>query len=364
MTWPLVRAMKIFFSNPAVIMANFSIVTTGLYNSMSPFNITLLTLYVIMVVIGLIGNSFVVIIVWKTTSMHTTTNFLLTNVAIADIISLLWCLIPLASSLSGKHPRGQVGTYICKFFTGYAVTSISVSVKLSSLFVLAIERYRAVLKPLENNLQLRQQYIGHHIAFSWIFAAIYSLPGFIYSEYDERLQRCLDPWTMERVATVKWLVITTAVLMTICSICLFCCYFQILKGIYITNTVCPEIAATRQADMKAKRKLAIVSLTVTAAYIICNTPFLVFEIYAAYTGHEKIVNNYETLYRIYRVLGYIIYFNSCLNPFLYGFQSSNYRRHFQRIFLHRPLSPGVRNINLQVFIVEEVVDEKPACDEK
>ena len=328
-------------------MANSSIDVTGLYNSLSPFNITLLILYTIVVVIGVIGNGLVVIIAWKTTSMRTTTNFLLTNVAVADIISLIWCIIPIALSLFAEHPSGILGTYICKFFSGYAMTCVSVSVKLSSLFVLAIERYLAVLKPLKINLRRRQKYIGYRIAFIWIFAIVFSLPGFIYSEYDERLKRCLDPWTIERISTIKWQITITIVLVIICSICLFYCHFQILKGIFITNTVCSAApAGTKRENLRAKRTLAIVSFTVTAAYIICNAPYVVFEVYLAYTEHEDILNNYKSLYKIYRVLGYILYFNSCLNPFIYAFQSSNYRKNFKRIFLHGEAVLSGGNINL------------------
>ena len=334
---------RISFHTKNKKMEKFFIDATSLYNSLSPFNVILFILYALMVVIGLIGNCLVVIIVQKTISMRTTTNFLLSNIAVADIISLVWCIIPLATCLFAEHPKGQVGTYICKFFTGYAMTSISVSVKLSSLLIVGVERYRAVLKPLESDYRL--EHINYIIGFLWIFAVILALPGFIYSEYDDQLGRCLHPGTIEKTATVKWLITSITVLTAVCSIILFLSYFYILKGIYVNKTVCVESVATRQVNMKAKRKLAITSLTVTVAYIICNAPFLVFEMYTAYTEREKIRNNYETMYTVYRVVGFIMYFNSCLNPFLYAFQSSNYRNNFKRIFLRRIIVLRNNSIN-------------------
>lgn len=334
---------RISFHTKNKKMEKFFIDATSLYNSLSPFNVILFILYALMVVIGLIGNSLVVIIVQKTISMRTTTNFLLSNIAVADIISLVWCIIPLATSLFAEHPKGQVGRYICKFFTGYAMTSISVSVKLSSLLIVGVERYRAVLKPWESDYRL--EHINYIIGSLWIFAVILALPGFIYSEYDDQLGRCLHPGTIEKTATVKWLITSITVLTAVCSIILFLSYFYILKGIYVNKTVCVESVATRQVNMKAKRKLAITSLTITVAYIICNAPFLVFEMYTAYTEREKIMNNYETMYTVYRVVGFIMYFNSCLNPFLYAFQSSNYRNNFKRIFLRRIIALRNNSIN-------------------
>ena len=98
-------------------MANVSVSTYSFYDSASSFNVILAILYSLIVVIGLVGNCFVITIVGKTRSMITPTNILLVNVAFADIISLIWCPIPLAINLSGKHVSERAADLICKFFT-------------------------------------------------------------------------------------------------------------------------------------------------------------------------------------------------------------------------------------------------------
>ena len=329
--------------------ANFSTFTTTLYSEMSEFNIILLVVYSVIVLIGLTGNSLGVIVVRKTISMQTTTNLLLENVAIADIISLSWSVTPLVTSLTGKHATGLTGNYICKFFTGYSVTCITVAVKMSSLVVLATERYQAIVKPLTSNLtRLGNEHVTYVIVLLWFLSAVFSLPGFVYSEYNEKLGRCLDPWTIEKVSAEKWYIITAMVLTTIFSSCLFYCYFQILKGIFISKTVCSsEIASSRRSDMKTKRKLAITSLTVTLTYIICHAPFMSFQVYITFISRQDILDNYEALYKCYRVTGAIMYVNACLNPFLYAFQSSNYRHNLKRIFVGRTMSDRAgRNLEL------------------
>ena len=315
--------------------ANFSTFTTDLFSNLSEFNTILLILYTITVLIGLTGNILAVIVVLKTNSMHTTTNFLLASVAIADVISLIWSVIPLVSVLAGKHPTGQAGNYVCRFFTGYAMTCFTVAVKMASLVVLAADRYQAIVKPLTSNLtRLGNEHISYLIASVWILSAIFSLPGFIYSEYDEQLKRCLDPWSIDKAPAGKLYIGASMVLTTLTSSCLFYCYFQILKGIYISKTVCSsEIASARHSDMKAKRKLAITSLTVTLVYIICHAPFMCFEVYTAFMSAQEISDTYESLYKYYRVTGLILYANAAINPFVYGFQSSNYRDNLKRICL-------------------------------
>ena len=313
-------------------MTNIS-VNTSLYNSLSPFNVALVVLYSIIVFIGLVGNSLVIAIVCKTRSMFTPTNILLANVAAADIISLLWCPIPLVIGLSGTNIYGETADYICRFFTGYSVTCVTVPVTYLSLMVLAVERFHALVKPFNSALALTNNRITFVIAFIWIMAASLSLPGFIYSEYDEQLGRCLDPWTLEKAGSVPWLFVMQLGLSFPFSCCLFYCYFQILKGIFINRTVCSaETASSRQSNEKEKRKLALISFTVTVAYHLCYLPFLVFELYIAFQPYQAILDDYEKLYKVYRVVGFVMYVNSSLNPFFYGFQSSNYRKNFIRLF--------------------------------
>lgn len=325
--------------------ANMSFDTSSLYNSMSSFNVTLVVLYVLIVIVGLLGNTLVIIIVCKTRSMITTTNILLVNVAVADLISLIWCPIPLVVNLLGKHASGVAADYICKFFTGYSVTCVTVMVTYISLVVLAMERYYAIVKPFKQALVSTNKRMYYVVGVIWIMAATSSLPAFIFSEYDEKSGRCLDPWTLEKAGLLKWLFVLTAVFSMFFSSCLFFCYFQILRGIYVKKTVCSaETAASRHSSMKEKRKLTIISMTVTLAYHLCYLPFLTFEMYIAFQSYQSILENYEVLYKVYRIFGFIMYVNSCLNPFFYGFQSSNYRRNFKRIFLMQPQSREVTNL--------------------
>jgi len=316
-------------------MANIS-VNASLYNSLSPFNVALVVLYSIIVVVGLTGNSLVIAIVYKTRSMFTPTNILLANVAAADFISLLWCPIPLVIGLSGTNISGETADYVSKFFTGYSVTCLTVSVTYLSLTVLAVERFHAIVKPFNSALALTNNRMRYVVGFIWIIAAVFSLPGFILSEYNKQLGRCLDPWTLEKAGSIKWLYVLSLIASFFFSGCLFYCYFQILKGIFINRTVCSaETVSSRQSNVKEKRKLALISFTVTVAYYLCYLPFLVFELYIAFLPYQAILDNYEDLYKVYRIVGFVMYVNSCLNPFFYGFQSSNYRKNFIRLFARK-----------------------------
>ena len=76
--------------------------------------------------IGLIGNVLVIRIVHKTRDMHTPTNYLLANMAVSDVITILmWPLYGFG-----------VGKFVCKFL---ALGEISIMVSSTTLTVLAVE---------------------------------------------------------------------------------------------------------------------------------------------------------------------------------------------------------------------------------
>ena len=83
---------------------------------------------------GLIGNVLVIRIVHKTRAMHTTANFLLANLAVSDIITILVGPICFTSSLVGYLTDG-FGRFACKFAV---LNIIAMTVSSFTLTVLAV----------------------------------------------------------------------------------------------------------------------------------------------------------------------------------------------------------------------------------
>lgn len=69
--------------------------------------------YAAVMVIALLGNTFVIVIVYRSKRMHTTTNYYLVNLAISDLAVILSCSwVHLVTDLS----EGWIlGAFFCKF---------------------------------------------------------------------------------------------------------------------------------------------------------------------------------------------------------------------------------------------------------
>lgn len=295
-------------------------------------NIVLAVFYAVVILTGIFGNSLVIAVVWKTKAMHTATNYLLVNLAASDILVLLWCPSTYNFAIVGSLPEGQPGDYLCRFFIGDPMDTLCLGVTLFTLTVLAVERYQALVTPMTTKYKLTKKSVIYAIASTWIVSLLISIPDFVYTHVDHITGKCVSPLgpdvdTASGKATYVVVAINLYILLP--SVVITFCYFQILRGMFITNTICAGPANGNSE----KRKLAILIIAVTVAFYILFLPFAIFMLHVALTKHFPAAKGEsETEMTVLRVLTFLIVANSSLNPVLYAFQSENYRRGFKHLF--------------------------------
>ena len=166
------------------------------------FAIAIIPLYIF----GLIGNTMVIRIVYKTREMHTITNYLLANLAVSDAITLF--TIPMMYFAYGRdcgRPLENFGQFSCKFVVVGTITTVS---STSTLTVIAVERYHAILKPFSSNLRLNEENIKKAIALIWTLSIIVGFPGFFLNICNEEKTSCARPSGVELNLVQKILFIT------------------------------------------------------------------------------------------------------------------------------------------------------------
>ena len=275
-------------------------------------------------IIGFIGNVLVIRIVHKTRGMHTTTNYLLVNLALSDLITILMAPLYFFSHLNGYLSDG-FGKFVCKFLP---LTEISIVVSSFTLTVIAVERYHALLKPFRTGLRIKEENIKLVVGLIWISSILFCLPFFVFQQWSESQSICIGPWSLHvNLATKVYVFIN--VVFTFCiplSIMLYC-YGCLIKGLYFTNIVCPETDGERSCE---KKKLVVTFIMATAGYIIGYGPFTVlYTVIASGFNQHLSVKSYSV---ISSVFGLLFDSSLCLNPILYAFRSTNFQQGFKRIF--------------------------------
>ena len=83
-------------------------------------------------------------------------NYLLLNLAIADIMYAAFIAPRVYFQLTFNHPDGVIGTMFCKFVTDGSVAWIGGASSIVTLTAIAIERYYAVMYPHGNKWKLTE----------------------------------------------------------------------------------------------------------------------------------------------------------------------------------------------------------------
>ena len=297
-------------------------------------------MYSFMFLIGVPANCIIITIVRKTPSMHTTTNYLLMNLAIADLTTLMFCPGMYDFTLNKMSVNKTLGDFICKVFAGNALVPITINVGALTVCTIAIERYLALVKPFYTGLRLTKRRLPYIISVLWVFALLSCIPDFLTNIIDTNppsTYPCQRPWSLDRYYDHKGFIIYTGVLFGIIPcVMVFFCYFEIFRGLFITNTICstPADGPISQAfeDRRAKKQLFKLLVSLTVLFCICTLPFSLFFMYLTAIDRATVADNREPLYFVHRAVKFLLFSNSFFNPLIYALQSSNYRKEFKRIF--------------------------------
>ncbi|XP_031565293.1 trissin receptor-like [Actinia tenebrosa] len=273
---------------------------------------------------GIIGNLFVVIAVSKKRSLRSTTNYLLANLAISDVACLIFCAmavfaeyIPLTS--------GTLADILCKFFLSYHVPTMASIVSILTLAILAVERYHAVVKPMKRWMRLKENTIKYAFCAIWLTGILFTLPMFINGYYRETSKICRQYLYWNRLGYLTYQVSIVSSVVFISFAVMVVCYFHIVRNLYFRkkNVNFGEHSAAERLRNQRKRHVVKLSLSVTLVFVVFLLPFAVLAI-------MKFFN--ERTYRSYYKIAAILFFTEAgINPFLYAFQSTNFRQAFKQI---------------------------------
>ena len=185
------------------------------------------------------------------------------------------------------------------------------------------------------------------VASLWVFAALSCIPDFMANTIDTNplsTYPCTRPWSLDEYFDHKGYIIFSSVLFGFFPcIVVFTCYFEILRGTFITNTI---FAATRGSkrqtleDQCSRKQLLKLLVCLTVLFSVCSLPFTIFFIYLTAVDKTTVANNSERFFLVHRIVRFLLISNSFFNPLLYAFQRSNYRKGLKRIFYVRVCQKG------------------------
>ena len=115
--------------------------------------LSLTVLYVITMIVALAGNTLLIYIVWKKPETRNLTSFLFVNMAVADLLVVVF---QMPVSITHFYVFGSsefVQVFTCRFL--YYAVYVSTIASIFCLTVMAFDRYFAVVHPFRRSIWFR-----------------------------------------------------------------------------------------------------------------------------------------------------------------------------------------------------------------
>ncbi|CAG9569476.1 unnamed protein product [Danaus chrysippus] len=284
-----------------------------------PTRSLLLTFYVILVVIGAVGNALVVISVVRKPVMRTARNMFIVNLAVSD--ALVCCVgTPLTlMELLTKHWPLPDWPSLCKACG--AIQAISIFVSTISITAIALDRYQLIVYPTRPGLQTMGALVT--MFFIWLTAFTLASPLYIFRSLKRHkvgllgmdfLSFCIEDWPIENGRGIY---------------SLFSLIFQYLLPVLVVVIAHVQIHRRLRGRRRTTRKTPAILIAIAVTYVISWLPLNVFNLVADFSKDAILDEKSMTItYAICHMFGMS---SAVSNPLLYGWLNDNFRKEFEEI---------------------------------
>ncbi|XP_043471916.1 allatostatin-A receptor-like isoform X4 [Leptopilina heterotoma] len=288
-------------------------------------------------VLGLVGNSLVVLVVAANPGMRSTTNILIINLAVADLLFVLFC-VPFTAT-DYVLPFWPFGNIWCKVVQYLIIVTACASVY--TLVLMSLDRYLAVVHPIASMSVRTETHAFIAICILWAVILTVSIPALIIhgEEMDisssENLTACrILPQFNWPLFQVSFFLSSYVVPLTLIIGLYICMLLRLWRG--------SRISAESRRGRKRVTRLVVV---VVGVFAFCWLPI---QLILVIKSVDKYPLTTPTI--MLQIASHVLaYTNSCVNPFLYAFLSENFRKAFRKIIYcksrldpHHRLGPPTR----------------------
>ncbi|XP_017283008.1 neuropeptide FF receptor 2-like [Kryptolebias marmoratus] len=310
--------------------------------------------YLLIFVVCMVGNGVVCFIVLRSRNMRTVTNLFILNLAISDLLVGIFCMpTTLVDNIITGWPFGSI---VCKL--SGMVQGISVSASVFTLVAIAVDRFRCIVYPFRQKLTIATSKLI--IVIIWVLAVFIMCPsGVMLQVTKEQTIRivlgpnsntrpfywCRENWPSQEMRKIYTTVLFANIYLAPLSLIVIM-YARI--GFTLFKTTLPptgdrgsvpregngnnkQIMDSRHTISRKKKKVIMMLVVVALLFVLSWLPLwtlMMLSDYASLTEHQyRVINIY-----VYPFAHWLAFFNSSVNPIIYGFFNENFRKGFQAAF--------------------------------
>uniref|UniRef100_W5NNB2 Trace amine-associated receptor 13c-like n=1 Tax=Lepisosteus oculatus TaxID=7918 RepID=W5NNB2_LEPOC len=298
---------------------------------------------VAVVMLTVCGNLVVIISISHFKQLHTPTNLLLLSLTVADF--LVGVMVMPFSLIELIETCWYFGETFCTLYNIFVFVLTSVSI--SNLVFVAIDRYFAVCDPLLYSTKITIKIPCLFILLSWLVSLLYNV-ALIYCNENigrsAKLNACLGDCLLS--VNKNWgtadLLITFVVPCSIMLTLYLKIFIVARKHAQAIRCAADQIHSTtgvqRTIPKKSERKAAKTLGIVVLGFLLCWVPYYICIIVEANMNLSSSV--------LMNFLSFLVYFNSSVNPVIYGLFYPWFQKSLKLIVTFKICSPASSLINL------------------
>lgn len=294
-------------------------------------------IYAILVIVACAGNFLLIFLIGVTKKLHSTTNFLIGNLAAADLIMCIFC-VPLTASYAFEIRGWLYGIFMCYFVTLMQAATVIVSVL--SLTAIAVDRYVVIAYPIRKRVRCKS--CVYTLAFIWLLSIVVSVPTSLHTHYldlnsiGHDMIICEEFWKHQEKARrlysclmlfLSYMLPLSAVSVSYCAI-----------SYNLQKRSLPGAAWHAQEKWTNQKQKTFRILVISVmCFAFCWLPLQVVNLIRDMDEEFAILD--KRYVNVIQVSCHVIAMSStCFNPFIYASLHDKFRLHIRSYFHHRKRS--------------------------
>ncbi|XP_064170261.1 neuropeptide FF receptor 1-like [Anguilla rostrata] len=310
------------------------------YQHSLPVAVIFIFAYILLFFLCMIGNLVVCFILLKNKQMRTVTNIFILNLAVSDLLVGIFCLpITLMDNLITGWP---FDIFICKM--SGLIQGASVSASVFTLVAIAVERFRCIVYPFQQKLTQKQASVT--IVLIWILAVTIMCPSAVILTVsrDEThfmvdsqnntypLYTCWEAWPEKEMRKIYTTVLFSHIYLAPVTLIIIT-YACIALKLFRSAASVGDVHADDDRHRVSRKKIRVINMLIFLALLFTVTwlPLWTLMLLTDYSTLTASQLNLVTVY-IFPFAHWLAFFNSSVNPFIFGYFNENFRRGFQAAF--------------------------------
>ena len=299
---------------------------------------TVTVLYAFTMLAAIVGNSFLIYIVWKKPEVRSLTSSMFVNMAIADLLVALF-MMPLSIVSAHTESKWKVpglpGDIICRSYI--LISDATLIASILCLVFMAIDRYCAIVCPLSvHSVWFRKAKFVTPLI--WVMSiALMAIMPVIYKfdyEYCE-----IDPDVLGENATSRGVYLYIFFITYIIPLAIICpLYAKAARMLWFNQAPGNHLIEEQQRrQLVTRRKVVRMLVIIVVVFAICWLPAQALHLLWAAKAYG------DNPPAIVMYLGFwVAHANSAINPWLYIALSTKIRLAFNRMVTFRKSHPAFR----------------------